>query len=307
MIRSVFKILIVLFLVAVAIAAYQVQGFVEFRFLGIASKINIGEFFLALLVLLVVLFYFLELLRFSSRLSSNITRYWRKRQKKEAERYLGEAVSLMESESYDEAFRKIKRAREVLKGSLLVKWVYARLVVALGAFDEAVVSELLSSESLVLAAHRLKIERLLKQGNYTDVVEHAVAALKINPSSLWFLNTLFSVYVRLSELDKALDLAKKMSGHGHSSAAHKMALCYFLLSHAESDVGKKIKQLELAVDLDKTSANITAELAAVYINMGKHKKAQEVIEKVWKHTRSSFLGERFLEAVSTLNSEERLC
>lgn len=306
MFKSLFKVLIFVALISLAFFAYQINGYVEFRFGGVSSKLSVGQFVVSFFIVLIILFYLTTFVRYVAGFSSFLRTHWKARKEKEAERNLKESISLVDAELYQDAFRKVKKAKEVLKETGFASWAYARLTHLMGSIDDAVVSRLVEDRAFALSGCRLKVERFMRQGNYQSAIEFANVALKTAPSSPWFLNIVFKLYLRSSEPRQALDVAKKMNSYGLPSANHKMALCYFLISQLEEGAEKQIKPLEKAVALDKSSGNIVAELVKCYISCGKHKKAQELIESVWAHTRSSLLGGLFLQSVAQKNSDEKV-
>jgi uncharacterized membrane-anchored protein len=307
MIKSILKLLLLLCIGGVIVFAYQTKGYVDIRWEGVSVSMKIGTFVLLILLGTWILFYVFWFLSYLGRLAKNLKEYWKNRHESEGHRYIEEAISALAGGMSDIALKKARKGSELLKESLFAQWVYALTMNEVGGgLDETVVAGLIKSKSFGLAGYRLRIEQLLIQRDQASVVNEVEAAVERYPNAVWLLHTLFKIYVHQCDIHKATDVAKKLRQINHPDADSKMALCYMLQSRQETNSEQKLKCLQLAHELDKTNPIVGIELSKGYIADGRIKKAQHVIETVWKYSRQSELGDIYLETLTGSNSEEML-
>lgn len=307
MIKSVLKLLLLLCIVGLVVFAYQTKGYVDIRWEGVSISMKIGTFVLLILLGTWVLFYVFLFVSYLGRLAKNLKQYWKNRHALEGHRYIEESISALAGGMSDVALKKARKGSELLRESLFAQWVYAFAMSEVGAgLDEGVIAGLVKSKSFGLAGYRLRIEQLLKQRDQATVVNELEIAIERYPNAVWLLNTLFKILVQQSEIQKATEVAKKLKNLNHTDADSKMALCYVLQSRLETKPEQKLKCLQLAHDLDKTNPIVGIELSRQHVIEGRIKKAQQVIETVWKYSRQPELGDIYLETLAGSNSEEML-
>lgn len=305
MIKSVLKLLLIVCLGVLVVVTYQTKGYVDIRCQGISISMKIGTFLLLTLLGTWVLFYLFSFIKYLGQLTRNLKQYWLRRHEAEGNRYIEESISALAGGMSDVALKKARKGSEMLKDSIFAKWVYAFVTKEAGmASDERILTTLIRSKYLGLAGYRLRIEQLLKQSDYHLVVSEIESAIERYPNSGWLLDTLFKLYVHQQNIDKAIEVAKKVRQVDQVDADSKMVLCYILNSRIETDLDKKLKYLQLAFDLEKNNLVAALELAKLHIAEGRYKKAQNVIEMVWKYSRQSELGELYLETLKGMNSDE---
>lgn len=307
MIKSVLKLLLLLCIGGLVIFAYQAKGSVDIRWEGISISMKIGTFVLLILLGTFVLFYVFLFVSYLGRLAKNLKQYWKNRHESEGHRYREEAISALAGGMSDIALKKARKGSELLRNSLFAQWVYAFAMNEVGAgMDEGVIAGLVKSKSFGLAGYRLRIEQLLKQRDQASVVNEVESAVERYPNAVWLLDTLFKIYVHQGDIQKATEVAKKLKHLNHSDADSKIALCYLLLSRLETKPEQKLKSLQLAHELDKASSVVGIELSRVHVADGRIKKAQQVIETVWRYSRQPELGNVYIETLTGSNSEEKL-
>jgi uncharacterized protein HemY len=307
MIKSVLKLLLLLCIGVLIVFAYQAKGYVDIRWESVSVSMKIGTFVLLILLGTWVLFYVFLFVSYLGRLTKSLKQYWKKRHELEGQRYIEEAISALAGGMSDVALKKARKGSELLKDSLFAQWVYAvAMSEAGGGQDESIVAELVKSKSFGLAGYRLRIEQLLKQRDQATVVNEVEAAVERYPNAIWLLHTLFKIHVQQGDIQKATEVAKRLRQLNHPDADSKMALCYVLQSRLDSKPEQKLKHLQLAHELDKANTIVGIELSKGYIAEGRIKKAQQVIETVWKYSRQPELGDIYLGTLTGLNSEEKL-
>lgn len=300
------KLLLILCIGVLAVFAYQAQGDVDIRWQGVSISMKIGTFVLLLLLGTWVLFYLFSFINYLGQLAKNLKKYWKTRHESEGHRNIEEAISAMAGGMSQVALKKARKGVDLLNTNLS-KWVYAFVAKESSAtFDETLLAGLIKSQSFGLAGYRLRIEHMLQQRDQVGVVAEIESAVERYPNAIWMLEVLFKILIRSGDINRALDAAKKLKQLDQIEADSKMALCYFLQSRAESSVDQKLKWLQAAFDLEKTNAILGIELSKIYIADGRTKKAQNVIETVWRYTRQDELGGIYLETLQALNSEEML-
>ncbi|MBH1989665.1 MAG: tetratricopeptide repeat protein [Alphaproteobacteria bacterium] len=307
MIKSILKLLLFLCIGGVVVFAYQAKGHVDIRWENVSVSMKIGTFVLLILLGTWILFYVFLFVNYLGQLAKNLRQYWRDRHELEGHRYTEEAISALAGGLSEVALKKARKGSELLKESLFAQWVYAVAMNEVGSgLDESVIAGLVKSKSFGLAGYRLRIEQLLKQRDQATAVNEVEAAVERYPNAIWLLQTLFKIYVHQGDVQKAMEIAKKLRQLNHSDADAKMALCYVLQSRMETKLEQKLKCLQLAHELDKTNPIVGIELSRLHIEAGRIKKAQQVIETVWKYSRQPELGHVYLETLTGLNSEEML-
>lgn len=307
MIRSILKLILVLCLGILIVFAYQTKGHVDIRWQRISISMKMGTFLLLILLGTWILFYIFSFIKYLSQLSKSLKEYWRNRHEIEGVRYIEESISALAGGMQDTALRKAKKGSEMLKHSLLAKWVYASTIKETGGIlDERMLTELISSESLGLAGYCLRVGQLLKQSDNERAIIELQTAIKRYPDSLWLLDTLFKLFIYQEDVSRAKEIAEKLQRRGQHEADSKIALCYLLKAKSEADQDKKIKYLQLAFDLEKANPIVAFELSRIYIAESRYKKAQAIIEQTWKYSRPSTLGDVYLDTLKGLNSEEVL-
>jgi uncharacterized membrane-anchored protein len=307
MIKSVLKLLLLLCIGGLIVFAYQAKGYVDIRWEGVSVSMKIGTFVLLILIGTWILFYVFLFVSYLGRLAKNLKQYWKNRHELEGHRYIEEAISALAGGMSDVALKKARKGSELLKGSLFAQWIYAFAMNEVGGgLDESVIAGLVKSKSFGLAGYRLRIEQLLKQRDQVTVVNEVEAAVERYPNAVWLLDTLFKIHVQQGDIQKAIEVAKKLRQLNHPDADSKMALCYVLQSRLEKKSEQKLKCLQLAHELDKTNTIVGIELSKEHIADGRIKKAQQVIETVWKYSRQPELGDIYLETLTGSNSEEML-
>ncbi|MDP3936380.1 MAG: heme biosynthesis HemY N-terminal domain-containing protein, partial [Alphaproteobacteria bacterium] len=307
MIKSVLKLLLLLCVGGLVVFAYQSKGYVDIRWEGVSISMKVGTFVFLVLLGTWILFYVFLFVSYLGRLAKNLKQYWKNRHELEGHRYIEEAISALAGGMSDVALKKARKGSELLRESLFAQWVYAFAMTEVGgSLDESVITRLVKSKSFGLAGYRLRIEQLLKQRDQATVINEVEAALERYPNAIWFLHTLFKICVHQGDIQKATEVAKKLRQLNHPDADSKMAFCYVLQSRLETKPEHKLKCLQLAHDLDKTNPIVGIELSKVYLTEGRIKKAQQVIETVWKYSRQPELGDIYLETLTGSNSEEKL-
>ncbi len=307
MIKSVLKLLLLLCIGGLIVFAYQAKGYVDIRWESISISMKIGTFVLLVLFGTWILFYVFLFVTYLGRLAKNLKQYWKNRHELEGHRYIEEAISALAGGMPAVALKKARKGSELLKDSLFARWVYALAMNEVGGgLDESVVAGLVKSKSFGLAGYRLRIEQLLKQRDQATVVREVEAAVERYPNAIWLLHALFKIYVHQGDIQKATEVARKLKQLNHPDADSKMALCYVLQSRLETKAEQRLKCLQLAHELDKTNPIFGIELSKEHIAEGRIKKAQQVIETVWKYSRQPELGHIYLETLTGLNSEEML-
>lgn len=305
MIKSLLKLLLILSMGVLLIFAYQTKGYVDIRWQGVAISMKVGTFLVLVLLGTWVLFYVFSFIKYLAQLSKNLKEYWKNRHKTEGNRCLEEAISALAGGMQELATRKAHKGVELLKDSLLAKWIYALTSQEFGSvLDDKGLAELIKSKSFGLAGYRLRIEQLLKQGDQLAALAEIKTALERYPKAVWLLEEQFKLLVRQNDPYQAMDTAKKLQQLGHPDADSRMALCYLLKSKVESAPEKQLKYLQLAFDLEKTNPIIAISLSRAYIADNRSQKAKTVIESVWKYTRQSELGDIYLGILQGLNSDE---
>jgi uncharacterized membrane-anchored protein len=306
MIKSVLKLLLLLCVVALVIFTYQTQGYVDIRWQGVSISMKIGTFVLLLMFGTCVLFYLFSFMNYLSQLAKHLKKYWQTRHETEGQRNVEEAISAMVGGMPNVALKRARKGAELLK-TPMARWVYAFVSKENGApIDEVLLDGLIKSKSFGLAGYRLRIEHMLHQRDHAGIVAEIEAALERYPNATWMLEVLFKILIRSGDVKRAIEVAKKLKQLAHVDADSKMAFCYFLQSRSEVSADQKLKLLQHAFELEKTSAVIGGELSKIYLMDGRIKKAQTVIETVWRYTRQDDLGDLYLQTLQDQNSEEKL-
>jgi uncharacterized protein HemY len=307
MIKSVLKLLLLFCAVGLILFAYQAKGQVDIRWEQISISMKMGTFVAFVCVCVWVLFYVFAFVTYLGRLSKNLKQYWQNRHEIEGHRYIEEAISAQVGGMPELALKKAKSGSRLLKRSLFAQWIYANAMKDAGAsVDESLVASLIKSKSFGLAGYRLRIEQFLRQRDSARVISELENAIARYPNSIWLLGALFKIFIHLGDIHKATDIAKKFRQLNHVDADSKMALCYMLQSRVETNADQKLKYLQLSYDLEKTNPIVGIELSRVHLDAGRIKKAQTIIESVWRYSHYSELGDIYLETLKGSNSEEIL-
>lgn len=305
MLKSILKLVLIVGLGILIVFTYQTKGYVDIRWQGVSISMKMGTFLLLVLLSTWVLFCVFSFVQYLSRLTKNLKNYWRRRHEAEGNRYMEEAISALAGGLSDVAYKKARKGSETLKESVWAKLVYVFSAKEVGAvLDDQSLIEIIKSKTLGLAGYRLRIEQLVKQSDNQWAITEAQAALERYPNSVWVLEVLFKLYIYQNNSNEAMNVAKKLHQLGEPDAEPKMAMCYLLHAQAETDKDKKLKHLQTAFDLEKSNSIVALELSKAYIADYKHKKAQKVIEEVWKYSRQPELGALYLETLSESNSDE---
>ncbi|MCP5322887.1 MAG: hypothetical protein H6492_02640 [Candidatus Paracaedibacteraceae bacterium] len=305
MLKSILKLVLIIGLGILIVFTYQTKGYVDVRWQGVSISMKMGTFVLLVLLTTWVLFYIFSFIQYLSQLTKNLKNYWRKRHDAEGGRYMEESISAMAGGLNDAAYKKARRAKDTLTESVWAKLIYVFSAREAGAvLDDQSLVEIIKSKTLGLAGYRLRIEQLIKQGDNQWAITEAQAALERYPNSIWILETLFKLYIYQKKPNEGMSAAKKLYQLGQPDAESKMALCYLLHAQIEIDKDKKLKHLQMAFDLEKSNSIVALELSKVYISDYKYKKAQKVIEEVWKYSRQPELGDLYLETLNEANSDE---
>lgn len=307
MIKSVLKVLLLLCAIGLVLFAYQAKGHVDIRWEQVSISMKIGTFVALILVCAWVLFYVFAFVTYLGRLAKNLKKYWQSRHELEGHRNIEEAISALAGGMPDVALKKARAGSRLLKDSLFAQWVYAQSMKESGGnLDESVVTNLIKSKSFGLAGYRLRIEQQLLQGDSANLINELEMAVERYPGSPWLLEKLFKVFIHQGDVTKAIDVTKKLRQLNHVDADSKLALCYLLQSQAETKAEQKLKYLQLAFDLEKTNSVVGIALSKVHLAEGRIRKAQTVIETVWRYSHHAELGDIYLETFKEANSEEVL-
>ncbi|MDP3641384.1 MAG: heme biosynthesis HemY N-terminal domain-containing protein, partial [Alphaproteobacteria bacterium] len=266
MIKSVLKLLLLLCVGGLVVFAYQAKGYVDIRWENVSVSMKIGTFVLLILLGTWILFYVFLFVSYLGRLAKNLKKFWKKRHESEGHRNIEEAISALAGGMSEVALKKARKGSELLRESLFAQWVYAFAMNEVGGgLDESVVAGLVKSKSFGLAGYRLRIAQLLKQRDQLTIVNEVEAAVERYPNAIWLLHTLFKIHVHQGDIQRAIEVVKKLRQLNHPDTDAKMALCYVLQSRLETKPEQKLKCLQLAHELDKTNPIVGIELSKGHI------------------------------------------
>jgi tetratricopeptide (TPR) repeat protein len=200
------------------------------------------------------------------------------------------------------AEREFKLALELNPRYAYAHNEYAWLLACVGRTNEAVEqsrrAEQLEPRSELIVADRAFILYFARR--YDEVIPQAQSALALDPRHFVALDALSVVHVDRGEFAEALAVAERLRPFDDHRATAIRALV-----HART--GKRAEAVKNSEILAQTSSELhyAYELARVYVALGEHDEALNLLERAVEHRSPDVLYLKIEPAWDTLRSEQR--
>lgn len=296
MIRALFFLLkvAVLSLLAVWIAARE--GTVRLNWNDvqgndIAVNIHLGLFLLALLGTFLVAMLIFRMISGVAHFPKSWARYQDIRRREKGFRALTLGLTAVAAGDTKIAGYQAQRAEKLLPEQtalgLLLKAQAARLEGNEGEANQYFTALLEDKDAAFLGMRGL-LQSALEQKNYGAGLNLARQALAIHPKQVWILRITYDLEVRQRDLDSALKtlyrLEKAKGIDKEKAISDRIAMLLYeadqhILAKADTQA---LKLLEKAYGYRPAYVPTVTRLAALYLRLGRGKKAANLIEKSWK-------------------------
>ena len=266
-------------------------GDLELNFLGYDVKVKTGVFLLALTVFILFSFYLLRMVRAVLMTPKTVAKHKRDYQQKVGYLSLTRGLVAVASGDVEQANYHAKKATKLLQDDtglpLLLEAQAARLRGDDGA-AKACFQGLLENKDTAFLGARGLMKSAIDNGNKVQALEHAKAALKVNPNQPSVLKMVYDLEIQNQHWDNALNIGKKAQKLKAITidkfTSDRIAI--HLLSHDEKMLqgqqSNALRDLKTAYKLDPAYVPTVTRLAQSYMDDKKRRKAVNLIENAWK-------------------------
>lgn len=243
--------------------------------------------------------------------------YYKKNEKKFQKRFnqylelMTQAFIYKSAKNTKESFAKLKKANKIFKKTNLSKLLESQLYYLQENYKKSEESfkEIQDTNlNLSLLNSRINLEQAKKKNNLDDIKKYAEEILKIEPINKASLESLFDIYIRKKDWEKAYEILKialKAKIFEQNKMQRDILFIYTALGKKYYDNREFINAKSILRQAYKLNSNYIQAiilLVETYIGLGKKSKAIEIIRKTWKYNTNPRLAELYF---SILSDKER--
>ena len=291
MIQTLWFFLQIVLVVAAAIWLATQPGSVSMSLMGYTFTLQIGVFFLILVVFVLTALFLFRLVRAVLSVPGAIGKYQERDKRNKGYRALTRGLVAVAAGDVKKATLFSKQAQSFLPGQnglpVLLAAQAARLRGEEGLAQNHF-EELLKDKDAAFLGIRGLLKSSLDEGHIDRALDYARQAEKLHPKQGWVLKTLYDLQIRNKLWDDALVTAKKAVKVGaiaHDKAIHDRVAIHLMRFdelHQAGDAKSALKELERAYKLDPCFVPAVTRWAAHHIDNKKRRKAAAIIEKAWR-------------------------
>ncbi len=314
MVKKIFFIAFIIFLSIFISNLLMYNGEIVINFLGyqIITTTGFLTFLITGFVLVLYLLIYISIAIFYPNVN-----YYKKNEKKFQKKFnqylelITEAFIYKSAKSTKESFAKLKKANKIFKKTNLSKLLESQLYYLQEEYQKSEESfkEIEDANlNLSLLNLRISLEQAKKANNINDVEKYAEEILKIEPINKASLESLFDIYIKKKNWEKAygiLQIAIKAKIFEQNKMQKEILFIYTALGKKYYDNQEFINAksiLRRAYKLNPNYIQAVILLVETYIGLGKKSKAIEIIRKTWKYNTNPRLAELYF---SLLTDKER--
>ncbi len=291
MIKAIWFMVKVGVLVALALWVVENPGFVEMAWLDYKLRIHVGVFLIALVAIILLSIFLYRAIRTFVDFPKSFRRYQEVKRQDKGYRALTLGLTAVAAGDTKAAVYQAHRAAKLLgDDSGLALLLHAQAARLDGREEDAQESfvALLENDDAAFLGVRGLLQTALDAQDYPGALDLGRRALKIHPKQPWILKIVYDLEIRArdwEEARKTLYRAEKAGAvPGEKVSADRVAM---LLAEAENFLDKDarteaLKKAKKAYQIDPNFVPAIAQLARLYNQTGKRRKAMAVIEKAWK-------------------------
>jgi uncharacterized protein HemY len=288
----------VLFVLAIAVYIYRLDGIVEIRWPGYTASGSLLVFSLLTFVLNILIYHLIRLFVRIGHIPALIKQWWLSKRQLSAQAQLEVAFAHSMVGQLDTSLKKLSalpitnkllRFKQVLQLFLQRQLRYP--------IDQVILHSIIQDRLIGFVGYKIWLEEHSRSKDWEGVSSVLLQALRRYPSNAYFWEQSVIHSIRLGHYKDALDSAKKLSRLDHDKSAKKyLALAYFLQGEYSQSSSERIKYWTTAISLDSENIVYASAVAKEYIHLEKYEKAQKIVEAIWPLNQSEVLAEVYLLA-----------
>ncbi|MCK5284704.1 MAG: heme biosynthesis protein HemY [Alphaproteobacteria bacterium] len=280
------------FLVALALWVVENPGFVEIEWLDYAIRIHIGLFLVLFIAVILLSIFIYRVIRTFVDFPKSFRRYKEINSRNKGYNALTLGLTAVAAGDTKSAISQARLANKYLDHKnglvLLLQAQAARLDGREEDAHESFVALLENKEASFLGVRGL-LQTALDLQNYEEALDFGRQALEMHPKQDWIIKTVYGLEIRQRDWGnarKTLVKAEKLRIITKEKA--KSDRCVMFLAEAEilleeNKREEALNKFKKAYNLDSTFIPAITQLARFYNQAGNYRKAIAVIEKSWKY------------------------
>lgn len=279
--------------VIAAIWLVMQPGSVAMNLMGYKLTIQVGVFFLLLVIAVLIIFFVLRVVRGILSVPKIIVKYNEEDKRKKGYRALTRGFVALAAGDIKKASYFSKRTRSLWPDQrglpVLLEAQTARLRGEEGLAQNRF-EELMKDKDTAFLGIRGLLKSALEEGYIDRALDFARQALKLHSKQGWVLKTVYDLELRNHLWSDALITGKRAIKIGaisqERSESDRVAIHIMRYEHEKDNGNSKaaLKELEQAYKLNSFFVPTVTRLAYAYIERKKMRKAANIIEKVWRQT-----------------------
>ncbi len=267
--------------IAAALWLLERPGDIMLRWDSYTITMQAGFFALAGVLTILALVQFIRLLGFVFSIPGFMSARRREKNRQKGMMALTRGLAAISAGDVKTAARLSKRAEKFLPAQALPLLLSAQSASLEGNKARAIglYEQLLEDKDGAFFGLRGLIQSALARGDKEEALKHARAALGKHPRVGWVLNLVYTLELacrKWEEAQKTLERIERFKARDE-----KLILSDRIAFHLLKAKGEDEKLLKKAYGLDAMSLPAAIALARYYADHKKHKKAVQVIEKIW--------------------------
>lgn len=298
MIRAVLFILKVSVLVFAAIWVADRPGSVSFEWLDNKITMHVGAFFILAALCMLCILYVHRIVRYLMDFPKTWKRYRREVNQVKGHRALTLGLSAVAAGDEKVASYQAYRASRLLPDDKGLTVLLEAQSERLQGNEEAATQkflELIQNKDTAFLGVRGLLQSALDRRDDLSALALAEEALKMHPKQAWIVQTTYELQIRQRKFDQAKKtlLQGKKIGVFTVEKVNSDLIAILLYFSQESQITPKarLSYIEKAYALDKAHVPAATFLAKEYADLGRNRKAVNVIKKAWvSHPHPDFVA-----------------
>lgn len=314
MIRIIFTLLFFFVVALLGIWINSHSFAIDAKFLNYRVETTSAKLTLVVFVLGSFFYALVRLIGWIKNSPVNFARSLKKDRQKQAYRDLMQGFSALAGADVSYAKKLADRAEKALEAEPLVKLLQAQIAVVAGkpVDAEKYYAELAKTESSRIVGYRGLISQALASNETERALKLAEDLQKLNPNSHWANGAIIDLALREQDWRKAeayVEKARKADAITRDEAREKLAVIYYFYAKqmlGTNDSDRVIEHLHKALKYNSNFLPALILLAEIYLVTEEFKKAEKLIETVWKTQTHPMLAEVYEKICDKKNPEKKL-
>ncbi len=291
MLRALWFLVQIAVVVLAAIWLLERPGEVELSAFDYSLTIQTGLFLILFIVAAMLFSLLARALLAIVSLPSWLGGWSKKRRRARAMKQLTQGYALLAAGQADKALkfsRKIQDALPEMRALALLLEAQASRLLGRDAEAASAYQQLMQDKDAAFLGLKGLLGQSVAHGRTEQALEYAHKAAKMHPKAGWVIKTLYDLQIAARDFETAKQTLKKAvklkAVSKEQAASDEMAMLMYQAEKLE-EAGRSdeaVKLIERAVKLDPSFTPPVVALAAIFIERGKTRKAQSLVETAWK-------------------------